>query len=658
MSRVLTSSHLEFQPSKHPSVRARLETSVFLVLTVASVLIYGQTLSYPFISFDDPAYVVRNPHVAAGVTWDGWKWAWTSLEQSNWHPLTWLSLMLDAQMYGRWAGGFHLTNLLLHTLNAALLFRWLRTSTGAWWPSVLTALCFVAHPLHVESVAWVTERKDVLSTCFFCLTLLAYTHHVRTRIGWSYAAALASFALGLTAKPMLVTLPLLLCLLDYWPLRRWGEVSWQRLALEKAPFVILAAASCAVTILAQRAQAMVPLDNLPPAYRAVSAVLGYGAYLRKTMLPTGLGIYYPYWQAQSRVWPLLWATVLVGITLAAWWQRRQLPAVLVGWAWFVGTLVPVIGVVQVGGQAMADRYTYLPHIGLFIAIFWTGAAAWNRWQTVRAGLLAVAALSVAACIALAWRQAGYWRNSATLFEHTTAVVQPSGRLYHLLGDALLEQHQPAEATTAYLRAWRLGGLGTRETVLPLSTLLLNAARWPEATEILTPWRDRNDATPDLLNNLAVALTNMGQADAALPVYQRCVERFPDFVLAHFGLAALLQAKGEVGAAAAQDEAGLGLRPDWVPALTRLAWNYTHSDNLEAHESAQVLAQQAVKLTGGHEVNSLNVLAFTQAVNGRWEDAAETAAKALEVATATGESSEEIAHCRQRLECYERRQLSL
>ena len=627
---------------------------VILLLVITGLAIYGQTLSYPFISFDDPGYVVENAHVNGGLTWAGWKWAWTSLERSNWHPLTWLSLMLDAQCYGLNPGGYHLTNLLLHLANSVLVFVWLRTATRALWPSTLTAFFFVAHPLHVESVAWITERKDVLSTLFFFLTLLAYTRYVQGQRRLFYWLAVGAFALGLTAKPMLVTLPVLLLLLDYWPLRREDNPRWRWLVIEKTPFFLLAAASCLITVIAQRAQAMVPLAALPVTYRGASALLGYGSYLEKTLFPWHLGIYYPYWQAQSILWPAVWLMTLGAATAAAFVYRRFLPFLLVGWCWFLGTLVPVIGVVQVGGQAVADRYAYLPHVGLFIAFFWTGAVVWSRWKVVRTGLAVLTIIMALGLTGLSHRQTGYWRSSVSLFEHTANVVQPSGRLYHLLGDTLVEANQPRRAEAAY----RHLALLSLETGEPLGALLLKEGRWTEAAEVLGPWRDRPEATAEVLNNLAVALGNSERPEEALAVYRRCVDRFPNYALAHFGLAEMLQTRGDTLGSAAQDEAGLSLRADWIPALTRLALDYTQSGDPQTRASALVLAQHAVALSGGENLGSLNALAFAQAVNGQWDQAVRTAGTAVELANRSGASSVVAEGYRERLESYRQKRLPL
>ena len=620
-------------------------------MIVTGLSIYAQTLDYPFISLDDHGYVTQNMHVNQGLTWAGWKWAWTSMEQANWHPLTWLSLMLDAQLYGLNAGGYHLTNLLLHLANAVLVFVWLRKATGALWPSALTAFFFVVHPLHVESVAWITERKDVLSAFFFFLTLTAYTSYVQRQGRRFYWLAIGLYGAGLLAKPMLVTLPLLLLLIDFWPLQRLGAVYWQRLLREKIPFFLLAAVSSVLTVIAQQAVAMASMGNLPLIYRIASALLGYGSYLHKTFSPLGLGIYYPYWQNQLIIWPLAWLVALTLVTAGVGLVWRKLPFVLVGWAWFLGMLVPVIGVVQVGGQAFADRYTYLPHIGLFILVFWTGAVTWHRWKAARIMLVVLLTGAALACTLLSYQQTAYWRSSAALFEHTASVVPPSSRMSHLLADALLDSHEPQKAMIVYRELWQRGTLESDKVEL-LSTLLLRAGDWPEAIKLLGPWSDRPEATPSSLNNLGYALRKVGRNEEALAAYQHCVTRFPNYATAHFGLAELLHSQGDAAEADVQDAAGLSLQGDCVPALLRLAWDRAHSADRLTQESALYTAQRVVDLTDGHDLGGLNVLAFTQAVNGDWQQSVSTAGLAVKLATQTGCPAAETTKVRARLENYQ------
>ena len=643
----------------------RQENLIRLGLVLVVVAIYGQTLGAGFIAFDDPGYVYENAHVRAGLSLAGLRWAFATFQQSNWHPLTWLSLQLDATLFGLNAGGFHLTNLLLHAANTLLLFGWLRRTTQALWPSALVAFLFAAHPLHVESVAWVTERKDVLSTGFFCLTLLAYSRFVEGgpwRWRW-YALAVALYALSLLAKPMLVTLPLLLLLLDGWPLARFTRATWREragaLLVEKLPFGVLAAASCVVTCLAQRTQAMVALETLPLRFRLALAALGVGTYLQKTVWPVGLGVFYPYWHQVAWWQPLGWGLLLAMLTALVFWRGRAQPFLVVGWLWFVGTLVPVIGLVQVGGQAVADRYTYVPHMGLFVALAWAGEAAWRRWPRARKWLGGGAVAVAAACVGLSLRQASYWQDGVTLFEHTLAVAaSPNARLYDLYGDALGEiPGRQEEAERAYLRALQLHQDEYNENIiLSLSALWLRANRWPDVIRLLTPVSQKGDASQGILNNLAFALLRAGQEDRALALYRRCVRQYPDYPTGHFGLADCLRQRGDVPGACAEYEAGLAQQDNWRPALAYLAWVYAHQDDPAAHTRALALARRAVA-TGRHEdFASLDALAAAEAATGHWPQAVEAARDSFALAARPGTPPETVAVSRARLDAYQRGRL--
>ena len=351
-------------------------------------MVFGQTVRHEFINCDDDQYVYENPQVARGFTAQGIVWAFTHFHSANWHPLTWLSHMLDCQLYGlNHPGGHHLTNVLLHAASAILLFLVLRQMTGDLWPSAFVAALFAIHPLHVESVAWVAERKDVLSGLFFMLTLAAYVGYARRPFSLlRYLLVTVLFALGLMAKPMLVTLPFVLLLLDYWPLGRIGaavpqspqqarlprqsSLALRRVLLEKLPWLVLTAASCVVTRFAQQT-ALVSTERLPLPSRIANALVSYVAYLGQFFYPVGLAVLYPYPQSTLPIWKIVGALLLlVGISLAVLACRRKCPYLLVGWLWYLGMLVPVIGLVQVGDQSMADRYTYLTQIGLYIALAW------------------------------------------------------------------------------------------------------------------------------------------------------------------------------------------------------------------------------------------------------------------------------------------------
>jgi tetratricopeptide (TPR) repeat protein len=641
-----------------------VEYLIVLALIAAGLGIYAQTLGFGFITFDDPGYVYENPHVSHGLSWGAVRWAFTSFERSNWHPLTWLSLMADAQLYGLSAGGYHLTNLLLHLAAATTLFFWLRKATGAVWPSGAVALWFVIHPLHVESVVWVTERKDVLSALFFFLSLLAYTHYAQagkgTGKGWFYAMTLAAFVMGLLAKPMLVTLPFVLLLLDAWPLKRLGGQSWdwrviRARVLEKAPFFALAAASSWVTCVAQARGAMVPLQVLPLDCRLASAFFGCGAYLVKTFWPVGLGVYYPFWHEMSRSALAGWIFLLLALTAASLCLWKRLPWLWIGWAWFVGMLAPVVGVVQVGGQSIADRYTYLPHIGLFIAICWTADAAWRHYPAARIPLASAFCVVSSALIALGVRQAGYWRSSAALFEHTLAVTSPAVRLYELLGDAYLEENRLPEAEKIYRLEMHFAPV-SEEVAEHLGVICLREGRWREAEALIRPWQALSSAPASLLNDYAFALVHLGRGQEAVAVYRRAIKTDPNYAFAHFGYANLLQDQGDLSGAAAQYAQALTINGDWPEALDKLAWISAHSDDPAQRHVALLMAQHAVDLTGRRDLVSLAALAAADAATGNWEQAVALSDGAYRLASAGGATQESLALCQERLVSYRARQL--
>ena len=369
--------------------------AIFLLITVL-VLVYAPVKDYPFLNYDDNKYVTEVPQVQQGLGWDSVVWAMTTIEAAFWHPLTWLSHMLDYQLFGLNSTGHHLTNLLFHLINVVLFFWVLHRMTGALWPSALVAALFALHPLNVESVAWVAERKNVLSTLFWLLTLLAYWGYVK-KPGWQrYLGMMGIFVLGLMAKPMLVTLPCVLLLLDYWPLGRLGKDPrefWQRLprlAAEKLPLFIPVAVASVLAIQAQsRAGALPSWDGLPLGTRVGNAVLAYGLYLKKMVWPMDLAVFYPHPGSSLGAGPVaLAALLLVGLSLGVWWQGRRSPYLVVGWLWYLGTLLPVSGLIQVGGHAMADRYAYVPLMGLFIILVWGAAELAKTLHLPEAWLLA------------------------------------------------------------------------------------------------------------------------------------------------------------------------------------------------------------------------------------------------------------------------------
>src|SRR6266496_2325405 len=415
----------------------RITIVIYLFLIAISLVVFGQTLRYDFVNFDDDLYVYKAPAIQAGLTVKGLPLAFTSPHARNWHPLTTISHMLDCQLYGLKAGGHHATNVLLHTIAVLLLFRVLWQMTGAVWKSATVAALFAVHPLHVESVAWVSERKDVLSAVFFLLMLGAYFRYTRARSVTRYLAVAVLFVAGLMSKPMLVSAPVILLLLDYWPLRRFEQLSlrsyrakiaksddqWrvtQDLFFEKVPLLAISAGSCVITfILQKRATGAIP--PLPFLWRIQNAVTTYVIYVWETLWPARLAVFYPHPNDTLIIWEILIAIgLLLAMTIAAIIFRRKGPYLFTGWFWYIVMLVPVIGVIQVGEQGHADRYTYLPHIGLFLLAVWLVADLTAVHKNREQFAVAAAVIIIVALTCTAFIQTSYWRNSETLWTHALA----------------------------------------------------------------------------------------------------------------------------------------------------------------------------------------------------------------------------------------------
>jgi len=437
------------------------------VLTALVAAIYLRTLNHAFVAWDDTTYLTRNPRVLQGITADNLRWAFTTNHAANWHPLTWLSHMADVDLFGREPRGHHLVNTLLHAANVVLLFRLLGAATGALWCSAFVAALFAVHPLHVESVAWVAERKDLLSTFFGLLAIGAYLRSVRRRGSGASAAAAGLFALSLMAKPMMVTLPFLLLLLDVWPLGRFPRAVSRgvagtfadsgRLLLEKTPLLLLTGLSGVMTWWAQTANSAVEsLEFLPFSLRVMNALESYAVYIGKAFWPSGLAVHYPHpGFIISTSTAILAGVGLAAVTAGVLFLARRRPYLIIGWLWYLGTLVPVIGLVQVGVQARADRYTYLPLTGLFIMAAWgLGAAARNR-PLVRLGLGVGGVAAILALTTVATIQAGYWSDSIRLFSRALAVTSENGLMHYNLAVALNDQGRKAEALPHFQAADRI-----------------------------------------------------------------------------------------------------------------------------------------------------------------------------------------------------------
>ena len=580
------------------------------LLVLCTLAIYGQTATHGFLNFDDRRYVSENPHVQGGLAPGNLVWAFTTGHCSNWHPLTWLSHMLDCQLLGLRPGAHHLTSVALHLANTLLLYLGLKLMTDAVWRSAAVAGLFAIHPLHVESVAWIAERKDVLSGLFWMLTLLAYFHYVKDPTSMRYLLVLLSFALGLMAKPMLVTLPFVLLLLDFWPLDRMklsaaktketrsGKRVQPRpderrrtpllLAREKVPMLAFSAASSVVTFAVQRkGGAVAAADGLPFGVRIANAIVSYVAYIGKTIWPARLAAFYPYptslpaWKVGSA------AALLAGATFIALRSSGKRPYLAVGWLWYLGTLVPVIGLVQVGTQSMADRYTYIPIIGLFIIAAWGAGDLIGRWSSGRIALVPSAATVIVACSAAAWFQVANWKDSVTLWRHALDVTTENFTAQNNLGAALSSQWEIDEAAAHIAEALRIKP-DYAEAHCGLGALL---ARQGKTREAMAHYNEALRIKPDLAEghyNLALALHQQGRDAEAVGHYIEALRLDPDDAAAYFNLGNALDAQGATAEAIEQYTGALRLKPDYAEAHSNLGaalWRQGRTAEAITHYSA-------------------------------------------------------------------------
>jgi tetratricopeptide (TPR) repeat protein len=544
-----------------------------LALAGLTVALFYPATRYPFVNYDDPDYVTKNEHVTAGLSATGVGWAFTTFRSSNWHPLTWLSLQLDASLSRTPDGvpepfGFHLTSVLLHAANAALLFLALRALTGEFWRSAVVALLFAVHPLRVESVAWVSERKDVLSVFFGLLALWAYADYVKRPSPWRYLAVATAFAASLLSKPMLVTLPCLLLVLDWWPLGRVRSLAdWRRPAVEKLPLLALAAALSALTYFVQaRAGTVMGLETFPLSVRAENAAVSYVQYVVKTAWPFGLAVYYPHpaspWGAGLSAWKVGGAAVLLlAATGGAVVLRRRAPYLLAGWLWYLGTLVPVIGLLQVGDQAYADRYSYFPQVGILIALCWGVADLARRHAETAAAAAAAVALAFAVATGV---QLATWRDSTSLWQHDLRSAGPSPLAYMNLGAALGEAGNAAGSEEALREAIKID----RNAVLAhinLGDLLLRQGDLQGAAgEFQTACEVKPDyAQP--YTQLGDVLCRLGRLDEAAKLHEKAIELAPELAGAWCNLGLVEMARKNKHIAAACFDRALELQPDLAEA---------------------------------------------------------------------------------------------
>lgn len=562
--------------------RIRPELIIALFLILATLAVYWPVSSHEFVGYDDDGYVTENPRVKRGLTIDNVAWALQSTQKSNWHPLTWLSHMLDVRLFGMNAGAHHMTSVFFHILNSLLLFGVFRRMTGRTWSSGFVAAVFALHPLHVESVAWIAERKDVLSTFFWMLTLLSYARYAEHPNLRRYLPVLGFFLLGLMAKPMLMTLPFVLLLLDYWPLKRvqFNALNHQirgpyqrapaiELVLEKTPLFFLSLLSCVITFLVQqKAGALASIATQPLAVRIANALVSYVTYIQKMIWPDNLAVLYPY-PASISGWHATGAFVLLaGMTFLAIRYANKLPWLLVGWLWYLGTLVPVIGLVQTGVQARADRYTYVPLIGLFIIVAWGLPRLLAGWRYRAKALSIMSAAVLILAIPASRFQVRYWHDSITLFNHALEVTSDNYVIHNNLGFELALKGQAGDAIKHYSRALVINP-DFEAAHINLGVALRKQGRVDDSIEYFSALLRAKLAYAGIHHHLGISMLHKGEIDDAISHFQEALGIRPDYAEVYNSLGAAMVSKGKIQEAIASFRQALRIDPDFAEAKRNL-----------------------------------------------------------------------------------------
>ncbi len=593
----------------------RIVFLVCLCLVAVIIIPYFQVINFDFVGYDDELYITENPYVQKGISLEGLKWAFTTFHSANWHPLTWLSHMLDCELYGLNSGAHHWTNVEFHIANTVLLFLILFMMTGALWRSAFVAALFALHPLHVESVAWVSERKDVLSTFFGLLTIAAYCRYVKKTSAKYYILVIAFLSIGLMAKPMLVTLPFVLILLDYWPLKRFqykdnGHLPSKitprfefkgnnRFILEKIPFFIPVVISCILTFIAQRSEsAVTPLGALGLKDRIANALVSYVNYVLKIFWPSKLAVFYPHPGNSLPEWQIIGSALLIVVAILLGIRvSRKYPYLPVGLFWYFGTLVPVIGLVQVGNQAMADRYTYIPLIGLFIIIVWGFSDLLAKWRYRKIVLSVSVVIVLSGFTAKTFLKASYWENGITLFDNAVKVtknnyksqnnlgkaltsvdidkaishykaaqrIKPDYAVAHYnLGNVLIKKGKVNEAIDHYQKALHIKP-DYVEVLNNLGNAFVNKKDYDKALYYFTKAFKMNPRQIDASNNLANVLFVQGKPDEAISQYKEIVKTYPEDADAHYNLAYMLSAQGMLDKAVLHYKESLRINPKYSKA---------------------------------------------------------------------------------------------
>ena len=595
-----------------------MRLAICVGLIALSWAVFGQTAGHQFINYDDPLYVLDNTHVRSGLNWANVVWAFTHVHSQNWHPLTTISHMIDCQIFGLNPGAHHLVNVLLHSVAAVLLFVLLAqitdgpNQTGGIWPSAFVAAVFAIHPLRVESVAWIAERKDVLSGAFFMLTLVGYFQWTRKPTLGRYVAMSILFACGLMSKPMLVTTPIVLLLLDYWPLQRFAKSTTAKLVIEKIPLFALSIGSVVATLWAQNF-ALGSTEFLPLKWRITNAIFSYFEYIRQMFWPVDLIPFYNHPENRLELWKLLLSVcVVIALTAIGFIRRRKNPYLLVGWFWYMVMLVPVIGIVQVGLQGHADRYTYLPQIGLYVAIVWLIRDLTESWRQQKVILGSAAAIILGSLSILSRKQTTHWRDTEALWSYTLTVTPENDVAHAGLAGILFVRGQVDEAIRHYEIALRLRGGNV-------------AAQF----------------------GLARALASKQKVDEAISHYQKALSIQPDNTAASNDLGVMFASKGEIGNAIAAWRQTLSFDSDNADAANDLAWVLATSADAHLRDGREALdlARRAIR-SGGENPVVLRTLAAALAENDQFAEAVATAERAKNLATSRGDSAmaANLQHC--------------
>ena len=684
---------------------------IYLALALATFVAFEQVRLCKFTSTDDVKFAAKNQHVKAGLTRESIAWAFTTTTTANWMPLTWLSVMADSQIFGASSATFHLMNLFYHVLNVLLLFMVLKKMTGTLWQSAFVAAVFALHPLRVESVAWVAERKDVLSGVFWMLTMLAYVRYAQRPGIRRYLLVVLALVLGLMAKPMLVTLPCVLLLLDYWPLGRlqWGrqnnakelqcpdstgitckKTSPGRLIAEKIPLFILVVASSITTVIAQQAEGAVrSMYRYTLSVRINNALVSYVSYIGKMIWPTRLAHLYLHPGRNLPIWkPVIALVILVSVSAAVIYmarRRHNLAPLLMGWLWYLGTLVPVIGLVQVGLQSMADRYTYLPSIGIFIMVAWGAARLSDGWRRRNIVLGISAALLLIGLTLCTRAQVRHWKNSLALFGHGVQATPNNHIVHYHYANALVKDGRLDEAAFHFQKSLRINPR-FEKPYDGLAKLFYKQRRFDEAIAVCTnrlrlgkpdpaiyhrlgmsyyskgdigraiqSFKESLRLKPDSVpshENLAKVLVRVGNPDAIITHLTEAIQLNPNIAPTHYTLALALNIKGRTEEAITHFAQALRLKPNWEKPMNSLARILaTHSqEKFRDPQKAIQLAQRACELTNYQDPRLIDTLAAAYAAAGRFDDAVAAAEKAVQL-TASGDNKQRHQAIKNRLQLY-------